>query len=223
MAVQGAGVELRQHVDLVDAAVDAVADWDVDQPEDAAKCHCGLCTPGGQRPQICARASAQDHGCAIHGREKLQHGMQIAQVSWADWHDHAHSQSQCTLVRRLMQTRQGSPTISEDFSKYGLSPAAEDALDVVALSAVLQGQEKKTGQRLPDLAFNCVDSKISNANASCALAGGRLRERSMRTRGRVPSASMSGWPPRLACSYWAGPRTARGPAPHMLLHVQHAG
>jgi len=32
MSVQRRGVELREAVDLVDVGVDAVGDWDVDQP-----------------------------------------------------------------------------------------------------------------------------------------------------------------------------------------------
>ncbi len=56
-------VELRQHVDLADAAVDAVAHGHVDEPVGAADGHRRLRALLGQRVQPAAGAASQDDGC----------------------------------------------------------------------------------------------------------------------------------------------------------------
>lgn len=62
MAVERGGVELREDVDLGQAAVDAVGHGHVDQAVGAADGHGGLGALLGQREQPGARAAAQDDG-----------------------------------------------------------------------------------------------------------------------------------------------------------------
>jgi hypothetical protein len=57
-------VELRQHVDLADPAVDAVAHRDINQPICAADGDRRLRPLLRQRVQPAAGAAAQDDGCA---------------------------------------------------------------------------------------------------------------------------------------------------------------
>ena len=79
MSIEGGGVELGEHVDLVDAAVDAVAHGDIDQPVAAANGHSWLGSSLGQRVQAGTRSSSQDDGCT----------QTVASVNWALRLDHA--------------------------------------------------------------------------------------------------------------------------------------
>jgi hypothetical protein len=60
MAVQGGGVELREAVDLVDVAVQAVADGNINQAIVRAQGHSGLGTLLGQGVQTSAGTTAQN-------------------------------------------------------------------------------------------------------------------------------------------------------------------
>lgn len=91
-AGHGGAVRLAAHlgqaVDLVDAAVDAVADRDVDQTIVSAKRHRGLGALFGERVQARARAAAEDD--AQHG---LHEGRDGDRRPWAG---HAHqSRGRC--------------------------------------------------------------------------------------------------------------------------------
>lgn len=63
MSIEGGGVELGEHVDLVDAAVDAVAHGDINQPVAATDGHCWLGSSLGQGVQAGTSSSSQDDGC----------------------------------------------------------------------------------------------------------------------------------------------------------------
>ena len=60
--VQRGAVELRQHVDLAEAAVEAIADRDVNQPVLSAKRHRGFGALPRQRKEPGAGAAAHDDG-----------------------------------------------------------------------------------------------------------------------------------------------------------------
>ena len=63
MPVEGGGVELRQHVDLADAAIDAVAHGHVNEAVGPPDGHRRLRALLRERVQPAARASTQDDGC----------------------------------------------------------------------------------------------------------------------------------------------------------------
>ena len=63
--VQRGAVELRQHVDLAEAAVEAIADRDVNQPVLSAKRHRGFGALPRQRKEPGAGAAAHDDGEGI--------------------------------------------------------------------------------------------------------------------------------------------------------------
>ena len=65
MPVEGGGVELGEHVDLVDAAVDAVAHGHIDEPVASADGHrwLGACLGQGVQSRPCS--SSQNDGCTM--------------------------------------------------------------------------------------------------------------------------------------------------------------
>src|SRR5262249_13544124 len=66
--VQADGEELGEHVDVVEPAVDAVGDWDVDEPVLAGDGDGRLGAGSGERVEAGAAAAAQDE------REDGSHG-----------------------------------------------------------------------------------------------------------------------------------------------------
>ena len=66
MTIEGGGVELREHVDLVDAAVDAVAHGDINQSVAASNGHSWLGSGFGQRVQPRSCSTSQNDGCTQH-------------------------------------------------------------------------------------------------------------------------------------------------------------
>jgi hypothetical protein len=77
MPIERCGVELRQHVDLADTAVDAVAHRHVNEPVCAADGHRRLGALLCERVQPAASASTQDDGCVqskdTYGHYRLHH------------------------------------------------------------------------------------------------------------------------------------------------------
>ena len=74
VAVQAHRLELREHVDLVDLAVDAVRERDVDQPILAGQRHGRLGAVGRQRQQPRAAPAAQNY------RHDVFHGSCLQQL-----------------------------------------------------------------------------------------------------------------------------------------------
>lgn len=68
VAIEGSRVELREDVDLGDVAVEAVTNWDIDQPVVGPERHRGLCALLGQRVETSPGSAAKNNS-----QNTLQH------------------------------------------------------------------------------------------------------------------------------------------------------
>lgn len=68
MPVEGSGVELREAVNLIDVGIDAIGDWDVDQPVVGAQRHRRLCALLCERVQPRPCSTSQNN--PQHGLDK---------------------------------------------------------------------------------------------------------------------------------------------------------